>query len=103
MIVEKEPRTAQAQADETRYNLIAQAIEELRPHLKADGGDCELVSVEGNLVTVRLHGACVGCQLSGATLNGVQERLIGKLGFPLRIAQAKPVGSIVSRPIKLTH
>jgi len=103
MIVEKEPLVEASAADEARYKLIAQAIDELRPHLKADGGDCELVGVDGNLVTVRLHGACVGCQLSGATLNGVQERLIAKLGFPLRIAQAKPAAPVSSRPIQLAH
>lgn len=103
MIVEHEPVTAQGAVDEVRYKLIAEAIEELRPHLKMDGGDCELVGVDGNLVTVRLSGACIGCQLSGATLNGVQERLIAKLGFPLRIAQAKPMAPGPSRPVQIAH
>ena len=101
MIVEKEQQAGSAaNAAEKRYKLIEQAIEELRPNLKADGGDCELVGVEGNLVTVRLHGACVGCRLSSATLNGVQERLIAILGFPLRIALAAPTAP---RPVQLTH
>lgn len=70
----------------TLFTRVRDAIEELRPHLRGDGGDCELISVEGNLVTVRMTGACVGCQFAGATLNGVQERLIQRLGVPLRIA-----------------
>ena len=69
--------------------LIEQAIEELRPYLRVHGGDCELVGVEGDLVKVKLKGACIGCQLSNVTLNGVQERLIAKLGRPLRILPVK--------------
>lgn len=68
-----------------KRKLIAEAIEELRPYLRADGGDCELVGIEGNVVKVKMHGACVACQMSHVTINGVQERLIRKLGMPLRI------------------
>jgi NifU-like protein len=68
-----------------RYKLVEQAIEELRPHLRADGGDCELISVEGDIVKVQMRGACVHCQLASVTISGVQERLIKKLGMPLRI------------------
>ena len=45
-----------------RIRIIESAIEELRPYLKADGGDCELVDVDGDRVMVKLSGACVGCQ-----------------------------------------
>ena len=72
-------------ADDRRYRLISQAIEDLRPFLKADGGDCELVGVEDNMVRVRMTGACVGCQFASATISGVQERLIASLGMPLRV------------------
>ncbi|NEW91472.1 Fe-S cluster assembly protein NifU [Rhodopseudomonas sp. BR0M22] len=65
--------------------LIAEAIEELRPHLQRDGGDCEFVSLDGNIVYVRLTGNCVGCQLSSVTLSGVQARLAEKFGRPLRV------------------
>jgi NifU-like protein len=68
-----------------RYQLISKAIEELRPFLKADGGDCELVGVEDNMVKVRMTGACIGCQFASATISGVQERLIASLGMPLRV------------------
>jgi Fe-S cluster biogenesis protein NfuA len=81
---------APAQSEAERlYKLVEAAIAELRPYLKADGGDCELIAVEGNLVKVKLQGACIGCQLSNATLNGLQERLIAKIGVPLRIAQVQ--------------
>jgi NifU-like protein len=74
-----------------KIRIIEQAIEEMRPFLRADGGDCELVDVEGDRVIVRLVGACVGCQMASVTVNGIQERLIAKLGQPLRVIPA-PAG-----------
>jgi NifU-like protein len=68
-----------------KFKLIERAIEEIRPYLRADGGDCELISVEGDIVKVQMRGACVHCQMASVTINGVQERLIDKLGMPLRI------------------
>ena len=72
-----------------RIKVIEAAIEELRPFLKRDGGDCELVDVEGNTIYVRLTGACVGCHMASVTIHGVQERLIAMLRTPLRVI---PVG-----------
>ena len=74
-----------------KIRLIEGAIEEMRPYLKADGGDCELVDVDGDRVLVRLSGACVGCQMASVTVNGIQERLIARLGTPLRVIPA-PAG-----------
>lgn len=68
-----------------KIKLIEAAIEDLRPYLKADGGDCELVDVDGDKVLVRLSGACVGCQAASVTINGIQERLATKIGRPLRV------------------
>jgi len=71
--------------DGRKTELIRQIIEELRPYLRADGGDCELIVVEGNIVKVRMSGACVGCRFSSATIANVQDRLVEALGMPLRI------------------
>ena len=48
---------------ERRYRLVSQAIEDLRPFLRSDGGDCELVSIEDDLVRVKMTGACIGASL----------------------------------------
>lgn len=72
-----------------RIKLIEETIEELRPFLRKDGGDCELVDVDGSNVLVKMSGACVLCKLSSATITGIQERLVAKLGVPLRVI---PVG-----------
>lgn len=65
--------------------LIQQAIEELRPHLQADGGDIELVDIEGDSVFVNLRGACSGCQMASVTIQGVQAALMEKLNRPIRV------------------
>jgi NifU-like protein len=75
-------------AEETKLRLIRETIEELRPHLKRDGGDCELLEVEGNIVKVRMTGACVGCQLASVTVHGIQAKIIAKLGYPVRLIPA---------------
>lgn len=72
-----------------KIQVITAAIEELRPSLQRDGGDIELVDVDGDTVMVNLHGSCVGCQMSSITLSGVQERLMMALGKPVRVIPAK--------------
>ncbi len=57
---------------------VEKAIEEVKPYLKADGGDIELVAVEGDTVKVRLKGACAGCPMSRMTLQWGVERFIKK-------------------------
>jgi len=53
-------------------------IEKVRPMLQADGGDVELVEVDGAVVKVRLKGACAGCPMSQMTLKNGIERLLKK-------------------------
>jgi Fe-S cluster biogenesis protein NfuA len=57
---------------------VKQALEKVRPYLQSDGGDIELVEVTpGNVVKVRLTGACHGCPYSMMTLKaGVEQALI---------------------------
>jgi len=68
-----------------RIRIIEQSLEELRPTFKRDGGDCELVDVEDDCVYVRFSGACSGCQMEGLTLQGVQTRIMEKLGRPMKV------------------
>lgn len=52
------------------------AIEEVRPAVRADGGDVELRSVEGSVVFLHLSGACQGCPMAASTLaDFVGERI----------------------------
>ena len=55
---------------------IEAALDKIRPSLRADGGDAELIAVEDGVVTVRLTGACGSCPMSTMTLRMGVERVI---------------------------
>ena len=76
-VAEARPAPAKKMTNLQKIQLIQQVIdEELRPALQADGGDLELVDVDGSVVRVSLRGACTNCPSSQITLKeGVQGRL----------------------------
>jgi len=55
---------------------VEAALDRVRPMIRADGGDIELVAIEGCDVRVRLKGACLGCPSSTITLRGGVERVL---------------------------
>ncbi len=55
---------------------VQNVLEQIRPHLQADGGDVKLVSVEDGIVKVQLQGACAGCPMSMMTLKNGIERIL---------------------------
>jgi Fe-S cluster biogenesis protein NfuA len=57
---------------------VEKAIEEIRPNLQADGGDIELVDVQGGVVKVKLKGACAGCPMSTMTVKWGVENFLKK-------------------------
>ena len=85
MLAQSEQAGDTTTADEKRVQVIKDVIEEIRPNLRRDGGDCELVEVSGNKVMVKMTGACVFCKLSSATLEGIQARVVEKLGEFVRL------------------
>jgi len=58
---------------------VEKALEEIRPFLKADGGDIRLVGIEGSTVRVQLTGACSGCPFSTFTLKQRVEKKLREL------------------------
>ncbi|MDA8168442.1 MAG: NifU family protein [Nitrospiraceae bacterium] len=60
---------------------VKKVIEEIRPFLKADGGDAELVEVtEQGVVKLKLLGACGHCPMSIMTLKmGIEKRIKEKV------------------------
>ena len=51
-------------------------LAKVRPFMQADGGDIELVEIEGNSASVRLTGMCANCPSAHMTLNlGVETAL----------------------------
>lgn len=57
---------------------VEMVLEKIRPALQADGGDVELIDVEGGVVKVRLTGACGGCPMASITLKNGIEALLKK-------------------------
>jgi Fe-S cluster biogenesis protein NfuA len=55
---------------------VEQVLDEMRPYLMADGGNVELVEIDGPIVKLRLQGACGSCPSSTMTLRmGIERRL----------------------------
>lgn len=55
---------------------VEAALAKIRPALKADGGDVELVEINGGVVKLRLKGACGGCPMAAMTLqHGIEKAL----------------------------
>ncbi len=58
-----------------KIDFIRKVLEQdVRPVLAKDGGDCELVDVDGNDVYIRFTGHCSGCAFSSMTLISVVEK-----------------------------
>ena len=56
---------------------ISKVIEQqISPELQKDGGDIELVDVEGNVVKVKLSGMCSGCKNAAMTIKGFVESVL---------------------------
>jgi len=55
---------------------VEKALEKIRPSLRADGGDIELIDVVDGVVKVKLTGACGGCPMSQMTLKMGVERVL---------------------------
>ncbi len=57
-----------------KIKLIQETIErEIRPRLRQDGGDVELIDVEGSRVLVAFRGACAQCRVAEFTMKDVIE------------------------------
>ncbi len=58
-----------------KIKMIEEVLErEIRPALRKDGGDIELIDVDGDFVVVSLRGACVSCAASQTTLKEYVEK-----------------------------
>ena len=57
---------------------VREALEEVRPHLQADGGDVDFVEIKDGVVKVRLKGSCAGCPMSQMTIKWGVENFLKK-------------------------
>jgi nitrite reductase/ring-hydroxylating ferredoxin subunit/Fe-S cluster biogenesis protein NfuA len=71
---------------------VLEVLEQVKPSLASHGGDIELVKVEDDVAFVRLHGACVGCSMSAATLrDGVEEAIRSREPEISRVEELKDI------------
>lgn len=74
-----------------RMKMVTAAIEEkIAPALQNDGGDIELVDIDGSDVYVKLHGACGSCPHATETLKSfVEETLRNEVSADITVLEAK--------------
>jgi Fe-S cluster biogenesis protein NfuA len=67
---------------------IEKALDQIRPALRFDGGDVNLVDVEDGIVKLHMVGACGGCPMSMMTLKMGIERTIKQQIPEIRAVEA---------------
>ncbi|KAJ0960017.1 hypothetical protein J5N97_000432 [Dioscorea zingiberensis] len=59
---------------------VESVLDEVRPYLIADGGNVALHEIDGNVVRLKLQGACGSCPSSVMTMKlGIERRLMEKI------------------------
>jgi NifU-like protein len=77
------PASKPAMTNLQTIKLVEETLErEVKPTLRQDGGDIELVDVDHNRILVRLRGSCATCKKSQLTLKGYVESKLQELVRP---------------------
>jgi Fe-S cluster biogenesis protein NfuA len=79
-------------SDEELRPAVTGVIDKVRPSIKLDGGDIELIDIINGVVYVQLKGACVGCASSSTTLKFGVERQMRALIHPEITVVNVPIG-----------
>lgn len=76
-LTELKPVSPRRMTNVQRMQKVLKTIdEEIRPQLETDGGDIELVDVEGTKVVVALRGRCAQCRSSQVTIKNLVEKTL---------------------------
>ena len=70
---------------------VQDVLDQIRPHVQADGGDIELVDIVNVVVQIRLAGSCVGCMYSMMTLQAGVERMLKERVPEIKAVEAVPL------------
>ena len=73
---------------EKEKEIDALLTEYIKPAVESDGGNITLKSLQNNIVTVNLKGACSGCPSAASTLKGGIERLLKEKFDPNVVVEA---------------
>lgn len=80
---ERQPKVRPRMSNIQKIRLIQETLEnEIRPALRQDGGDIELVDVVGNRVLLSMRGACAVCKASEQTMKNFVESKLRELVLP---------------------
>jgi len=80
---ERQPKVRPRMSNIQKIQLIEETLEnEVRPSLRQDGGDIELVDVIGNRVLLSMRGACATCKASQQTMKNFVEAKLRELVWP---------------------
>lgn len=75
-VKDEAPKVKPAMTNLQKISLITETIEkEIKPILAQDGGDIDLLDVNGNEVLVALRGQCSSCKSAYYTIEGIEEKL----------------------------
>jgi len=74
--------------EETLFARVERALDLIRPAIRMDGGEVELIAVEDGVARVRMMGACGGCPMSTMTLKMGIERAIRQQVPEVRAVEA---------------
>jgi Fe-S cluster biogenesis protein NfuA len=69
----------------TTTEAIEAVFERIRPALNADGGDIELIALDGRVARVRLTGVCARCPSAEMTLRSGIETAVRRIDPSLRV------------------
>ncbi|MFA6222106.1 MAG: Fe-S cluster assembly protein NifU [Desulfomonilaceae bacterium] len=88
-----QPLSAKLRKTMTNIQKIAKIQEvlekEIRPSLNQDGGDVELIDLEGDVVKIALRGLCSSCPSSSLTKAGIESKL-RELVYPDLVVEEAP-------------
>ncbi|KAJ8909004.1 hypothetical protein NDN08_005703 [Rhodosorus marinus] len=78
---------------ELTLDNVETVLDELRPYLMADGGNCSVHEIDGATVKLLLEGACGSCASSAVTMSmGIEKRLKEKIPEIESVVQVAPDG-----------
>ena len=73
----------------TREEQMKDLLDRISAYIEQyHGGSVEMVSLEGNQLTVRLGGACLGCPLTPVTLHGWVEGTVRQFFPEIEVVEA---------------
>jgi len=62
------------------WENVEVVLDEVRPYLRGDGGDCRIVEIVGPVVRLELQGSCSSCSSSSVTLKmGIERTLMERI------------------------